>query len=80
MSTIRKLSDKSKMAIVALQREGENNLCADCCKRDPKFACLKKGLFLCDHCSQVHTSFGSMVSRIKSLDFGNWNDETLQVL
>lgn len=46
---------------------------------DPRFACLKKGLFLCQDCAQVHTSFGPTVSRTKSLNFGNWNDETLQV-
>ena len=46
---------------------------------DPKFACLRKGLFLCEDCAQVHTSFGSTASRIKSLNFGNWNEENLQV-
>ncbi|KAL9956760.1 hypothetical protein ACROYT_G038292 [Oculina patagonica] len=74
MTTKKKLSDK----IVAIQKENGNNFCADCGKQDPRYACLKKGLFLCEYCAQVHTSFGSTVSRIKSLNFGNWNEENLQ--
>lgn len=76
MSSKRSLSEK----IIAIQKQHGNNFCADCCKQDPRYACLKKGIFLCQDCAQVHTSFGPTVSRTKSLNFGNWNDETLQFM
>ncbi|CAH3039326.1 unnamed protein product, partial [Pocillopora meandrina] len=79
MSSIKRQNEKAKTAIVALKQENGNDVCADCSKQDPRFTCLKKGLFLCQNCAQVHTSFGGTNSRIKSIDLGNWNDETLQV-
>lgn len=79
MSSIKRQNEKAKTAIVALKQENGNDVCADCSKQDPRFTCLKKGLFLCQNCAQVHTSFGGTNSRIKSIDLGNWNDETLQI-
>nr|XP_058970785.1 arf-GAP with dual PH domain-containing protein 2-like isoform X1 [Pocillopora verrucosa]XP_058970799.1 arf-GAP with dual PH domain-containing protein 2-like isoform X1 [Pocillopora verrucosa] len=80
MSSIKRQNEKAKTAIVALKQENGNDVCADCSKQDPRFTCLKKGLFLCQNCAQVHTSFGGTNSRIKSIDLGNWNDETLQFM
>lgn len=49
--------------------------CADCLSTDAEWASVNLGVFVCVHCSGVHRSLGSHVSRVRSVHLDEWDDE-----
>ena len=45
----------------------ENQVCADCPTRNPQWASVNHGIFLCLNCSGIHRSLGSHISKVRSL-------------
>lgn len=53
-----------------------NSTCADCKRQRSSWASVSIGVFLCIDCAGIHRSFGTHISRIKSISLDNWtNDE-----
>ncbi|KAK4050494.1 hypothetical protein OIO90_005077 [Microbotryomycetes sp. JL221] len=49
-----------------------NSTCAECGAPDPRWASWSLGVFLC---IGVHRSLGTHVSKVRSIDLDEWNDE-----
>ncbi|XP_068762725.1 arf-GAP with dual PH domain-containing protein 1-like isoform X2 [Montipora capricornis] len=80
MSIFRRRDEESKATLRKIQRQNGNDLCADCCGSEPKYACLNKGLFLCQSCCGVHRSFRNKVPRIKSVEIDFWTEDMLEFM
>ncbi|RKP25524.1 hypothetical protein SYNPS1DRAFT_9601, partial [Syncephalis pseudoplumigaleata] len=58
-----------------LAREPANKVCADCHKKDPRWASWNLGVFICIRCSGIHRSLGTHISKVKSIDLDCWTPE-----
>uniref|UniRef100_A0A0X3PBX0 Arf-GAP domain-containing protein n=1 Tax=Schistocephalus solidus TaxID=70667 RepID=A0A0X3PBX0_SCHSO len=47
-------------------------LCADCNARNPQWASVNRGVFLCDECNSIHRQLGRHVSQTKHLHKSLW--------
>ena len=62
-----------------LQVEG-NSECVDCGEKNPIWASMNNGVFLCLKCAGVHRSFGMNMSYIRSLQIDSWTENQLLFL
>ena len=58
--------------IEELQKQEENQSCFDCGQSGPTWASVNNGVFLCLSCSRVHSTFGNVVSDIRSVVLDDW--------
>eukprot|EP01063_Lacrimia_lanifica_P032205 TRINITY_DN5457_c0_g1_i1.p1 TRINITY_DN5457_c0_g1~~TRINITY_DN5457_c0_g1_i1.p1 ORF type:complete len:491 (+),score=149.47 TRINITY_DN5457_c0_g1_i1:94-1566(+) len=56
-----------------------NNACADCgqATMPPCWVSVNHGVLMCTQCAGIHRSFGTHVSKVKSLTLDNWDDADL---
>jgi ADP-ribosylation factor GTPase-activating protein 2/3 len=57
-----------------LKETPENNKCIDCDKKNPKWASVYLGLYICMDCSGKHREYGPQISFARSLNLDNWNE------
>ncbi|ESN99342.1 hypothetical protein HELRODRAFT_155972 [Helobdella robusta] len=57
-----------------------NEKCADCCEPDPKYSAYNLGILICENCAAIHKTLGPHISKVKSLNLENWDDNTLNSL
>jgi hypothetical protein len=51
----------------------EGNLfCADCKAKYPEWASINLGVFICIECSGIHRSFGTHISKVRSVKLDKW--------
>ncbi|CAG8610115.1 2157_t:CDS:2 [Paraglomus brasilianum] len=67
----------TKILKECLQRP-ENRHCADCRRKDPRWASWNLGVFICIRCSGTHRSMGTHISRVKSIDLDSWTPEQVE--
>ncbi|KNC99926.1 uncharacterized protein SPPG_05298 [Spizellomyces punctatus DAOM BR117] len=58
----------------------ENQACADCGERGPRWASSNLGVFLCIRCGGLHRKLGTHISKIKSVTLDSWTPEQIQVM
>ncbi|KAI8912239.1 putative GTPase activating protein for Arf-domain-containing protein [Powellomyces hirtus] len=58
----------------------ENQSCADCGERGPRWASTNLGCFLCIRCGGLHRKLGTHISKIKSVTLDSWSPEQLEVM
>lgn len=51
--------------------------CADCDTRDPTWASVNMGLFICLNCSGIHRKMGVHISKVRSLTLDNWDEKII---
>ena len=56
----------------------ENQACADCGAKGPKWASVNIGCFLCIRCGGLHRKMGTHISKIKSTTLDSWSPEQIQ--
>ncbi|ORX54190.1 Arf GTPase activating protein [Piromyces finnis] len=56
----------------------ENMYCADCGAKEPKYASVNLGVFICSKCSHLHQLLGPQVSVVKSIETDIWTAEEMQ--
>ncbi|KAI8352092.1 hypothetical protein BD560DRAFT_337257 [Blakeslea trispora] len=73
----KELNDKHTKILTALLNQDDNSYCADCRKKDPRWASWNLGIFICIRCSGIHRSLGTHISKVKSVDLDTWTPEQI---
>ena len=62
-----------------MQENPANKMCADCSARDPVWGVINRGIMVCINCSGVHRSFGTHMSKVRSIELDEevWKNENL---
>ncbi|SAM09746.1 hypothetical protein [Absidia glauca] len=65
-------NDKNTAILKGLLQQPGNKYCADCKRKDPRWASWNLGIFVCIRCSGIHRSMGTHISKVKSVDLDSW--------
>jgi hypothetical protein len=76
----KKREEKQQKILAELLARPENQKCADCSMRGPKWASVSIGCFLCIRCAGLHRKMGSHISKVKSTNLDTWTQEWIDVL
>ncbi|KAI8923503.1 putative GTPase activating protein for Arf-domain-containing protein [Entophlyctis helioformis] len=74
----RKQEEQQSKAIQEMLALPENQLCADCGTRGPRWASVNIGCFLCIRCGGLHRKIGTHISKVKSTTLDSWTPEQIE--
>ncbi|KAI9303167.1 hypothetical protein BJ944DRAFT_268837 [Cunninghamella echinulata] len=71
-------NEKNTAILKDLLKQNGNKFCADCRRKDPRWASWNIGVFVCIRCSGIHRSIGTHISKVKSVDLDSWVPEQVE--
>lgn len=73
-------TEMQEKAFKSLLSRPENKNCADCNAKNPSWASLEFGVFICYNCSGFHREMGPTVTRVKSLSLDKWEIDWIELM